>query len=134
MSAKMRRQFSGEFAATDRGNGAWQLDSAVPHAASVFLQNAEQHADQAFGAAPIHDLNIEWQEGAVQLSFIAGGGRGTVMAAGAIVHEPLGRLYEVLPLQSIDENARRFWRRVFRMVRMPGGRLLLRLLTRSGKH
>jgi hypothetical protein len=43
-------------------------------------------------------------------------------------------LYESLPLVSIDANARRFWRRVFRLVRIPGGRFLLKLLTRSGSH
>jgi hypothetical protein len=45
------------------------------------------------------------------------------------VHEPLQDLYEGLPLASIDADARRFWRRVFRLVRLPGGRYLLRLLT-----
>jgi hypothetical protein len=56
-----------------------------------------------------------------------------VEAAAAIVHEPLGRLYESLPLANIDANARRFWRRVFRLVRLPGGRYLLKLLTRVGR-
>jgi len=37
------------------------------------------------------------------------------------------------PLASIDADARRFWHRVFRLVRIPGGRYLLKLLTRSGK-
>jgi hypothetical protein len=48
-----------------------------------------------------------------------------------IVHEPLGRMYESLPLAGIDANARRFWRRVFWLVRLPGGRYLLKLLTRG---
>ncbi|HEY2675989.1 MAG TPA: hypothetical protein VGI65_03400 [Steroidobacteraceae bacterium] len=134
MYAKMRRQFSGEFIATDRGNGAWQLDSAVPHETSVYLQSAEPHAAQAFAATPIHHLDIEWREDSVRMSFTSGDGLKTVKAAGAIVHEPLRRLYDGLPLQSIDDNARRFWRRVFRLVRMPGGRFLLGLLTRTGKH
>ena len=29
---------------------------------------------------------------------------------------------------SIDADARRFWRRVFRLVRIPGGRYLLKVL------
>jgi hypothetical protein len=36
-----------------------------------------------------------------------------------------------LPLASIDADARRFWRRVFRLVRIPGGRYLLKVLTRA---
>jgi len=49
----------------------------------------------------------------------------SVKARSAIVHEPLPRLYEALPLVSLDAKARRFWRRVFRLVRIPGGRYLL---------
>jgi hypothetical protein len=49
---------------------------------------------------------------------------------GAIVHEPLPKLYAELPLAGFDERARRFWRRVFRLVRIPGGRHLLGVLAR----
>jgi hypothetical protein len=62
---------------------------------------------------------------------MSGAKAASVEVTAAIVHEPLGNLYESLPLASIDANARRFWRRVFRLVRIPGGRYLLRLLTRS---
>jgi hypothetical protein len=54
----------------------------------------------------------------------------TVKAQSVIVHEPLARLYEALPLATLDANARRFWRRVFRLVRIPGGRYLLGALVR----
>ena len=56
----------------------------------------------------------------------------SVEAASAIVHEPLEHLYERLPLVSIDADARRFWRRVFRLVRIPGGRYLLKVLRARG--
>jgi hypothetical protein len=69
----------------------------------------------------------------VLLTFMRGNRVATVEAAGAIVHEPLGHLYESLPLVSIDADARRFWRRVFRLVRIPGGRYLLKVLTRPGR-
>jgi len=51
----------------------------------------------------------------------------------AIIHEPLTRLYEGLPLASFDPAARRFWRRVFRLVRIPGGRHLLRFIARRSR-
>ena len=54
-------------------------------------------------------------------------------ATSAIVHEPLGHLYESLPLVKFDAKARRFWRRVFRLVRIPGGRYLLKFLARTSK-
>lgn len=134
MNGKKRRNFSGAFAAIDRGNGAWQLDSAAPQEISIYLQNAEPGAARAFGEGTLEDLNIEWHADSAQLSFTAGSRPATVKIAGAIVHEPLGFLYDGLPLASIDADARRFWRRVFRLVRIPGGRYLLRLLTRSRRH
>jgi hypothetical protein len=130
MGPKMRRNFSGAFLAQDRGNGAWQLTRAAPHEMDVFLREAERGAARAFGMVPIVEFGIEWHEGTVLLTFMAGDRVGTVEAATAIVHEPLGRLYESLPLVSIDADARRFWRRVFRLVRLPGGRYLLKVLTR----
>jgi hypothetical protein len=133
MSPKMRRNFSGAFLAHDRGNGTWQLTRAAPHEMDVFLREAEHGAARAFGAAPIADLGIEWHRERVLLTFMSGNRVATVEATSAIVHEPLGRLYESLPLVSIDADARRFWRRVFRLVRIPGGRYLLKLLTRPGK-
>lgn len=134
MDVKMRRNFSGVFSVTDRGNGAWRLDSLGEHEISIFLENAAPGAADAFGAGTIHDLHIEWHADSAQLTFASGGRSSTVKSAGAIVHEPLRSLYDSLQLARIDADTRRFWRRVFRLVRIPGGRYLLRLLTRSRRH
>jgi hypothetical protein len=133
MNPRKRRNFSGRFQAQDRGNGAWQLSRGAPHEMDVFLRGAQRGAGQAFGRGQLEGLCIEWQEKTALLSFTAGSGAGTVEAAIAVVHEPLQNLYESLPLASIDADARRFWRRVFRVVRLPGGRFLLRLLTRPAR-
>lgn len=133
MSAKMRRNYSGAFLVQRRGEDAWQLSRAAPHEMTVFLRDAEPGAAQAFGIGPIAELGIEWQAGKALLTFLAGDKVASVEAASAIVHEPLAHLYESLPLAGIDADARRFWHRVFRLVRIPGGRYLLKLLTRSGK-
>jgi hypothetical protein len=131
MTPKMRRNFSGAFRPQDRGNGQWQLSRPAPHEMDVYLQDAEHDAARAFGKTPIVDLGIEWQAERALLTFTSGAGAATVAVTAAIVHEPLGNLYESLSLASIDADARRFWRRVFRLVRIPGGRYLLKLLTRS---
>jgi hypothetical protein len=133
MSATKRRNFSGTFLPQDRGNGAWQLSSAAPHEIDVIVKGADRRAARAFGTAPLQDLCIEWQAAIVLLRFTAADGAATVSAAVAIVHEPLPALYERLPLVKFDAKARRFWRRVFRLVRIPGGRYLLKFLTRSAK-
>jgi hypothetical protein len=77
------------------------------------------------------DLGIEWHDEKVLLTFMSGERVASVEAVSGIVHEPLERLYERLPMVSIDADARRFWRRVFRLVRIPGGRYLLKVLARS---
>jgi hypothetical protein len=57
--------------------------------------------------------------------------RTVAVAAGAVlVHEPTERVYGGLPLATFTPPMRRFWRRVFRVVRIPGGRLLLGWLSR----
>jgi len=130
MNPKLRRNFSGDFQAQDLGGGAWRLRGAA-HRVDVYLRGSERRAAQAFGAAPIGDLGIEWRDGTAVLSFVSGGRTESIEAASAIVHEPAGNLYDSLPLQSFDADARRFWRRVFRVVRVPGGRYLLKFLSRS---
>jgi hypothetical protein len=133
MNAKKRRNFAGAFLPQDRGNGAWHLSSAEPREVDVFLQRAERGAARAFGTAPVVDLCIEWRAETALLSFMSGGKAATVAAASVIVHEPLAHLYASLPLVKFDAGARRFWRRVFRLVRIPGGRYLLKFLTRPPK-
>lgn len=134
MAPKLRRNFPGAFVACDRGNGTWQLTRAAPRALSVFLTKTEQGAARAFGALAIVELGIEWQANSVLLTFMSGDKVASVESESAIVHEPLEHLYDSLPLVSIDANSRRFWRKVFRLVRLPGGRFLLKLLTSLGRH
>jgi hypothetical protein len=130
MPRKPRCNFSGAFQAQTLGEGAWQLSRRAPHEIVVFLRGAEHGAARAFGATPIVDLGIEWHDRSVLLTFMSGERAASVAAASAIVHEPLAHLYEGLPLANIDADARRFWRRVFGLVRIPGGRCMLRILTR----
>jgi hypothetical protein len=130
MSPKLRRNFSGVFLPQDLGAGTWQLCRRAPHEVTVFLRDAERAAQQSFGTGPLIDLGIEWHSEKVLLTFMSGEKVASVEAASAIVHEPLDHLYERLPLVSIDADARRFWRRVFRLVRIPGGRYLLKALAR----
>jgi hypothetical protein len=133
MSSRLRRNFSGAFLPQDRGNGAWQLSRPAPHEINVFLRDAERGAQRSFGSGHLIDLGVEWHADKVLLTFMSDERVASVEAASAIVHEPLDHLYDHLPLISIDADARRFWRRVFRLVRIPGGRYLLKLFARSGR-
>jgi|SRR5271170_2637354 len=130
MSANMRRNFSGVFLAQDLGGGAWRLTRSGAHPLDVYLLGAEQGAARAFGEQPIAELGIEWHAASARLSFVANGGAQALHTSSAIVHEPLQHLYENLPLSLFDASARRFWRWVFRLARIPGGRHLLNFLAR----
>jgi hypothetical protein len=131
MPPRLRRNFSGAFLPQDLRSGAWQLSRPAPHEVNVYLRDTERGAQRSFGTGPLIDLGIEWHAEKVLLTFMSDERVASVEAASAIVHEPLEHLYESLPLVSIDADARRFWHRVFRLVRIPGGRYLLKLLARS---
>jgi hypothetical protein len=77
---------------------------------------------------------VEWRrdgngDGAV-VTLTTGGGTVQIHARTVILHEPVALLYDQLPLMRLDDAARRFWRRVFWLVRIPGGRRLLGLVAR----
>jgi len=130
MPPKMRRNLPGAFMTRYLGDGAWQLSRQGPALAEVFVRGAESRAAEIFGSAEVRDIDVEWSAEAVLLSVRSEQRIESVSTQSAIVHEPLPHLYEALPLVSLDAKARRFWRWVFRLVRVPGGRNLLGLLAR----
>ena len=130
MQANMRRNLPGQFLARDLGGGAWSLSREGPAALEILLLGAPPDAADIFRSAPLCDVDIEWGAGVAVLRLTCAARRATIEARNAIVHEPLPRLYEALPLPHIDAKARRFWANVFRLVRIPGGRHLLGVFTR----
>jgi hypothetical protein len=97
------------------------------------LTGAEVPAAEALRASKVADLDIEWQDDGVALTWSSTGGRQAVKVRAAIVHQPLATLYEALPLAEFDDKAKRFWRRVFGLVRIPGGRHLLLAIARRNR-
>jgi hypothetical protein len=129
MTAKMRRHFSGVFAAADCGKGVWRLSRVQPHLIEIFARGLASN-NAPLLAGRLTDLGIEWRDGRVSLSVTTSGGAAGVDAASVWVHEPCPTLYDSLPLAQFDAPARRFWRRVFFLVRIPGGRRLLKYFAR----
>jgi len=130
MRANVRRKFPGTLMAHDLGEGAWRLSRGGPAPLDVFLRGADFRAADTLRPSGVSDVDIEWRAGNVVLTGTSAGRRNSINVQSAILHEPLGRLYEALPLVSLDEKARRFWRRVFWLARVPGGRHLLGVLAR----
>jgi hypothetical protein len=131
-----------------------RLSRSEPAPADIFLRQADSGGAEAFRVISVSDIEIEWRDEArsrgpaerryeaetrneaVVVTMTSAERTRAVKTRSAIVHEPLGRLYEALPLVEFDAKARRFWHRVFRLVRIPGGRHLLGLLARRtrGRH
>jgi hypothetical protein len=127
MATKMRRNFAGALSARAI-QGAWRIACSAPHEAEIIIRGADSRAAAAFGAT-LSDFGIEWQSQRVLITMMSAGRVAAVEAAAVIVHEPAPELYAALPLAQFDRRARRFWRRVFLLVRIPGGRSLLGMLT-----
>lgn len=141
----MRRTISGEFHVEDRGGGLWRLTNHGAPATTIFLQGvaASSTADTtgptdttaATGAVPVgcDSVTLEWRPDGSVLVVMEGTPRLAVRARAAFLHEPRESLYAALPLATFTDEARRFWRRVFRIVRLPGGRLLVGWLARRAR-
>jgi hypothetical protein len=130
MNPNMRCHLPGTFVAQDLGGGAWKLARRDPKPAEVLLRGVDAGAAEVFTAHGVGDIDVEWQTATVELWATSSGRRTAVAAQSAIVHEPMAQLYEGLPLARTDLKSRRFWRRVFCLVRIPGGRLLLAAVAR----
>jgi hypothetical protein len=130
MNPNMRCHLAGAFAAQDLGGGAWRLARRNPAPAEVLLRGADPRAAEVLSSHDVGDIDIEWQDAKVELWATSPGRRTAIASQSAIVHEPMAQLYEGLPLAHTDIKSRRFWRRVFWLVRIPGGRLLLAAVAR----
>jgi hypothetical protein len=130
MNAKMRRNLPGPFAARNLGVGSWRLACGHLKPVDVILRGAPSEAEEALSAFEAADLDIEWHAETVVLTMTSAGRQRSINARSALIHEPLAQLYDALPLAAVDEKMRRFWRRVFRLIRIPGGRYLLGVLAR----
>jgi hypothetical protein len=127
MPNNMRRNFAGPCSARAAYPGAWRIACGAPHEAQIIIRGADSRAAVVLSAT-LSDLGVEWQMRRVLLTMMSAGRVATAEASAVIVHEPLPKLYAALPLAEFDSGARRFWRRVFVLVRIPGGRLLLGML------
>ena len=128
----MERVLCGDFRVAPVGADCWRIDNlAAPHE-SLWLRGVEARA----AAVPprIDHLTVVWEaDGRIALTLSAGEQSVAVDASSALLHEPREDLYESLPLPAYSPERALFWRRVFRLVRIPGGRLLLGWLARRSR-
>jgi hypothetical protein len=133
MPTKMRRHFAGALRAHTPKDGKWRIGRDDPSLLQIIVIGADPGSVRACGTA-LQDLCIEWRGQRAILTMMCAGRAAKVEAKSAFVHEALPGLHAALPLADFDARARRFWRRVFVLVRIPGGRRLLGMLARVSRN
>lgn len=123
----MRRTANGPFSAQDLGNGAWYLTAG---GAEIYLRTARCDVPDCLKRARVTRLDLEWRDDGVNVVLTADSGTDRIEAETAIIHEPRNDLYESVALAAFDSAAMRFWKGVFRLMRLPGGRFLVTLIAR----
>jgi hypothetical protein len=130
MSRNVERTISEPLTARELGAGSWRLSSAAAGGTDIILRGADPDAVPGLAEVRATGAVIRWQSEGAVVTLIVPGGTRRIRARTVILHEPRARLYDGLPLVTLDAAARRFWRRVFWLVRIPGGRRLLGLVAR----
>ena len=125
-----RQGLPGPFSATRLNSGLWQLTAETADGARVYLHGAEPAASRLLAGMRIAALEFEWCTDGVMVRVTGAEGGRHFKSVSVFIHTPATRLYDSLPLASFDANAQRFWKRVFRLMRIPGGRLLLGAIAR----
>jgi len=126
----MRHTVFGPFSALNLHSTVWQLRAHAGAGHEILLRGPDPGAIELLTGAHIISLTFDWGADSVTVTSTGANGERRFTFDGAIIHEPRPRLYESLPLSPFDSDARRFWRRVFRMMRIPGGRFLVGLFAR----
>jgi hypothetical protein len=130
MSKNVERTISASLTARELAAGVWQLSSGAPDGVEIILRGTDPEARAFLTDVRASKAVIAWQRGGALVTLIGAGDPRQIRARTVILHEPKTVLYDGLPLVKLDDAARRFWRRVFWLVRIPGGRRLLGLVAR----
>jgi len=129
----MLRTVTGNFRARNLGARRLGLWTGALSGPEIYLLGAGPDAPELLLDLNITGLCCEWRVGEVNVALTLPNGVRYLTAKSAIIHEPQARLYESLPLAGFDSDAKRFWKRVFRLMRIPGGRFLLGLVARRNR-
>ena len=110
------------FDVEDCGRGLWCLRQHTALDVAVFVHGSLPFAQ----LSNCESLGIEWlEDGGALLSLALPSQTVTVQVKSAFVQEARPKLYGALPLGRLNGRTLRFWRRVFALVRLPGGQFLL---------
>jgi hypothetical protein len=130
MKSRPPLTIAGPFSVEELGGGAWRLKGPAPDAAEIYVRFAQAAPEQRAKLSTAATLGLVWRHDGADLTLGGALGAERFEVRTALVHESKPRLYANLPLTDFDPQARRFWTRIFRVMRFPGGRYLLKILAR----
>jgi hypothetical protein len=137
MSKNGERTICAALTARELSAGVWQLSGGSEGGVDIILRGTESQAREALTGLRASKALLSWQRHGTRdvacVTLTTAEGVRQIRARTVILHEPVALLYERLPLKRLDPAARRFWRRVFWLVRIPGGRRLLGLVARRSR-
>jgi len=127
----MRRSLTAEFKLQDLGQGTVNISATEPAPVDIWVRGADAGLSHISSCTSV---DIDWLGDAVTV-YVKQGAQNAQFRAGSVaIHEPRPHLYEALPLGSVDAKTRRFWRRIFTVVRLPGGPRLLGFLAARSRN
>ena len=134
----MRKVLQGPFSLDAGAATGWRLHTTAGPQRTVYLRAPSPPAGVAAvdlsAAGPAAAVTIDWRPaGAVEVQLQFADRTVSIGAAEARIHESAPELYRILPLAAFDAAARAFWRKVFFVVRLPGGRWLLQAWARRAR-
>jgi hypothetical protein len=120
LNTRIERTLTGAFRAKHLAADAWQLTAGGEGSAEIYLSGVDRDAFAVLDRTTPSAVTVA---------------RATtqIRSRTATIHEPRPELYQGLPLVVMDDAAKRFWRRVFLIARIPGGRRLLRWIAERSR-
>jgi hypothetical protein len=127
MNTRIERTLTGAFRATHLGKDTWKLTTTgAADPAEIYLCGVDRDAFAALDGSAPSAVTVTWSGTGATVTLLSPAASTQFRSRTATIHEPRPQLYRGLPLVVLDVAARRFWRRVFLIARIPGGRRLLR--------
>jgi hypothetical protein len=133
MSANTRRALPGRYQIDVVGDAGLRLTTLELPQVAIIVRTAEPQMAGEPDLSTCAGVAIDWSDDGATVSLELPSGSREVHASSVIIHEPRERLFDGLDLPKFDAKARRFWRRVFTLVQIPGGRYLLGALARRAR-
>lgn len=132
MNTRIERTLTGTFRTAHLAADVWQLTTSAAGSngaagsVEIYLSGVEPEASAVLDGATPTAVCVAWSGAAATVTLVSPGASTQFRSRTATIHESRPQLYRGLPLVVLDDAARGFWRRVFLIARIPGGRRLLR--------